>query len=182
MPVSPQPTPKPSPLLALTAASILAAFDHRLLARPVVQIAAEQDVSAERVSRLRARLQPGFEEDIAAATRRGRPPAIPPDVVHDPVTEALLAIAASVISLVRVPRRAAERIVAGAQRLHDQHGLTQQDFCARLGVSDRTFRYWKHRSPAPPIPEPPSPRWFRRPRRRRPATSGDGGCPGPWRR
>lgn len=157
MPVSPHPTPKPSPLLALTAASIVGDFDHRWLARPVVALAAEHDVSDQRISRLRARLQPDFEQDVATATRRGRPPAIPPDVVPDPVTEALLAVAASVISQVRIPRRAAERIVAGAQRLHDQHGLTQQDFCARLGVSDRTFRYWKGRPPAPPTPEPPVP-------------------------
>lgn len=157
MPVSDHPTPKPSPLLALTAASIAGAFDHRWLARPVVEIAAEHDVSAERVSRLRARLQAGFEGDVAAATRRGRPPVVEPQVVRDPVTEELLAIAASVISQVRIPRRATERIVAGAQRLHEQHGLTQHDFCGRIGIPDRTFRYWKRRPPAPPTPEPPVP-------------------------
>lgn len=157
MTVSPHPTPKPSPLLALTAAAIVGAFDHRWLARPVVTLAAEHDVSDQRISRLRARLQPGFEQDVATATRRGRPPTVAPQIVPDPVTEDLLAIAASVIAEVRIPRRTAERLVAGAQRLHDQHGLTQQDFCARLGIHDRTFRYWKRRPPAPPPPEPPLP-------------------------
>jgi hypothetical protein len=157
MTVSPHPTPKPSPLLALTAASIAGAFDHRWLARPVVEVAAEHDVSAERISRLRARLQPGFEEDVAAATRRGRPPTVTPEIIPDPVTEELLAIAASVLAELRIPPRVAERVVAGAQRLHDQHGLTQQDFCTRLGVSARTFRSWKRRPPAPPPPEPPVP-------------------------
>jgi hypothetical protein len=157
MTVSAHSTPKPSPLLALTAATIAGAFDHRWLARPVVEIAAEHDISAERISRLRARLQPGFEEDVDVATRRGRPPTVAPQTVPDPVTEDLLGVAASVISQVRIPRRAAERIVAGAQRLHDQHGLTQQDFCARLGIPDRTFRFWKSRPPAPPLPEPPLP-------------------------
>jgi len=144
-------------LLALVAASIAGAFDHRWLAQPVVALAAEHDVSDQRISRLRARLQPGFEKDLAAGIRRGRPPTVAPEVVPDPVTEDLLAIAASVIAEVRIPRRAAERIVAGAQRLHDQHGLTQQSFCDRLGIHDRTFRYWKRRPPAPPMAEPPVP-------------------------
>ena len=157
MTVSPHPTPKPSPMLALTAASIVGAFDHHWLARPVVELAGEHEVSAERISRLRARLQIDFEEDIAAATRRGRPPIAEPEVVRDPVTEELLAIAASVIAEVRIPRRTAERLVAGAQRLHDQHGLTQQDFCVRLGIHDRTLRSWKRRPPAPPMPQPPVP-------------------------
>jgi hypothetical protein len=157
MPVSPHPTPKPSPLLALTAASIAGAFDHRWLARPVVTLAAENDVSDQRISRLRARLQSGFEEDVAAATRRGRPPTVAPEVARDPVTEELLDIAASVLTEVRIPRRIAERLVAGAQRLHDAHGLTQQEFCARLGIPDRTFRFWKRHPPAPPTPQPPVP-------------------------
>lgn len=157
MPVSPHPTPKPSPWLALVAAGIAGAFDHRWLARPVVALAAEHGVSAERASRLRARLQPGFEEDVATATRRGRPPAAAPQVLPDPVTEDLLCLAASVLAEVRIPRRAAERLVASAQRLHDQHGLTQHDFCARLGIPDRTFRSWKRRPPAPPTPPPPVP-------------------------
>jgi hypothetical protein len=144
-------------LLALTAAAIVGAFDHRWLARPVVTLAAEHDVSDQRISRLRARLQPGFEQDLDTATRRGRPPTVAPQIVPDPVTEDLLAIAASVIAAVHIPRRATEQLIAGAQRLHDQHGLTQQDFCARLGISDRTFRYWKRRPPAPPTPQPPPP-------------------------
>jgi hypothetical protein len=144
-------------MLALTAASIVGAFDHHWLARPVVELAGKHDVSAERISRLRARLQIDFEEDIAAATRRGRPPIAEPDVVRDPVTEELLAIAASVIAEVRIPRRTAGRLVAGAQRLHEQHGLTQQDFCVRLGIHDRTLRSWKRRPPAPPMPQPPVP-------------------------
>ena len=81
MPFSPHSTPKPSPLLALTAASIAGAFDHRWLARPVAALAAEHDVSDQRISRLRARLQPGFEKDLAAAIRRGRPPTVAPEVV-----------------------------------------------------------------------------------------------------
>ena len=157
MEVSPQPTPKPSLLLALVGATLAGAFDRRWLAQPVVTLADEHGVSAERLSRLRPRLQPAFEEAVADATRRGRPPMVAPQVVPDPVTEELLAIAASVIAQVRVPRRAAERLVAGAQRLGDQRGLTQQDFCARLGIPDRTFRYWKRRPPAPPTPQPPAP-------------------------
>jgi hypothetical protein len=157
MPVSPQPTPKPSLPLALVAATIAGAFDRRWLGRPIVALAEEHDVSAERVSRLRARLQPGFEEAVAEATRRGRPPTVELQVAPDPVTEDLLAIAASVIREVRVPRRAAERLVAGARRLRDQRGLTQQDFCARLGIPDRTFRFWKRRVPAPPTPAPTPP-------------------------
>lgn len=157
MSVSPHPTPKPSLLLGLVGATIAGAFDHRWLAKPVVTLADEHSVSAERVSRLRARLQADFEEAVSDATRRGRPPTLEPDVVPDPVTEELLAIAASVLREVRIPRRAAERLVAGARRLHERHRLTQEQFCARLGFSDRTFRYWKRRPPAPPAPEPPVP-------------------------
>lgn len=157
MEVSPQPTPKPSLLLALVGATLAGAFDRRWLAQPVVTLADEHGVSAERLSRLRPRLQPGFEEAVVDATRRGRPPMVAPQVVPDRVSEELLAIAASVISQIRIPRRAAERLVAGAQRLHEQHGLTQQDFCARLGLPDRTFRFWKRRPPAPPTPAPSPP-------------------------
>lgn len=53
------------------------------------------------------------------------------------------------------------------QRLHKEHGITQQEFCAALPVPQRTFQSWMHRPPAPPKPPPSPPARPRSPRKDR---------------
>jgi hypothetical protein len=81
------------------------------------------------------------------------------------VLEALLEVAADVLREIPIRRRTIqERLVAAAERLRRQHGVQHRAFCQRLGLSERTLRYWKQRarrSPSvphpPPAPAPPSP-------------------------
>jgi hypothetical protein len=151
---------KPSLLLALTCAAVVAAYDRAWLARPVAALIPDGGPRPDRLSRLKARLLPGFAALLAEATRRGRPRA--PASAEEPgrarYLGALLAVATRLLTLARVPvrRRAVQReLVCAYDRLHDEHGTTIADFCAALALAPRTFLDWRTRPPTPPAPAPP---------------------------
>ncbi len=168
-PYSPASSRKPSRLLALLCASVVAAYDRTWLARPVAQLIPPDGPRPERLSRLKAALLARFEALLAAATRRGRRPAPPPspDAARASAAEALLGVAHTMLTASRVPqhhRELQDQVVAAADRLRRDHGITQTDFCAALALSERTFRSWHHRPARPTpraVPPPPPP-----PRRR----------------
>lgn len=151
-----------TPLLAVVCASIVAEHDPSWLARPVAALATSVDVRPERISRLKARLRGPFAAVLAAATRRGRPTKAPPseDARRATRAVALLPIATMLLGLSRVPirRRALQaQLVCAYDRVHADAGVTQQELCAALSLSERTFRSWRVRPPAPPPPAPPPP-------------------------
>ena len=152
---------KPSLLVTLLCASVVAAYDRTWLARPVTALIPAGGPRPERLSRLKARVLPVLEALVAKATRRGRRAAEPvaPEVRRAPVAAAILAVATSLLAECRLPlrRRALQdRLVCAYDRLHQEHGLTQTEFCAALTLSERTFRSWRARPAAPPAP-PPAP-------------------------
>lgn len=156
---------KPSLLLALVCASVVAEYDDTWLARPVARLIPDGGPRPERLSRLKARLRSAFDGLVAAATRRGRPraEAISSDARRAPLTAALLTVATTLLAGVAVRRRdAKDQLVCAYDRLHAEHGATVKEFCAALALSARTFRSWRARppkapSPPPPPPAPPSP-------------------------
>lgn len=154
---------KPSPLLALVCASIVADHDRSWLARPLNALIPDGGPRPERISRLKTRLRPAFETELAQATRRGRPKASkqPEEVRRTSVLAALLAVATWLLTQSRVPtrRRAIQdHLVCAYDRLHAQHGVTQTEFCSVLDIPERTFRAWRARPPTPvPTPPPASP-------------------------
>lgn len=174
---------KPSVLLALVAASIVGAFDSTWLARPVAELARGQDVSPERVSRLKTRVLALFEPVLLRASQRGRRAAPPEDasLARAGAAEALLAVATELLDAAAVRGRAVrEQLVAAQERIARDHGVSVRAFCSALAVPERTFRSWRRPAaePAPPAPPesaaPPvtsddEPKW--RPRRGRFALS-----------
>jgi hypothetical protein len=149
-------------LLALLCASVVAAYNRDWLARPVVQLIPAGGPRPERLSRLKAALLAGLEALLAAATRRGRRPAPRPsaDAARATAAEALLGVAKKVLAASRVPQHQREwqdHLVAAADRLRREHGISQSDFCAALALPVRTFRSWHARparAPAPAVPPP----------------------------
>ncbi len=162
----PAPEKKPSFLLALVCATIVAAYDRSWLARPVSALLGTGAPRPEHISRLKARLLAAFEELLLRATRRGRPrkPGPPDDSAATSVTGELLALATELLRQSRVPwrrREVQDRLVAAYDRLRPR--LTLAQFCAALALAPRTFRHWRARPPAPPVaapapPPPPRPR------------------------
>jgi len=157
-----KPSHKPSLLLALVCASIVAAHDRRWLARPVSALCPEGGHGPERISRLKARLLAPWEALLDHATRRGRPPGDPPALAtrRAPLLAALLAVATTLLGVCRVPirrRDLQDRLVCAYDRLHRDHGATVEEFCLALAIPARTFRFWRGRPPRPPSPPPPSP-------------------------
>jgi hypothetical protein len=159
-PSSQKPPAKPSRLLALVCARIVAAYDHTWLAQPVAALAAPSGHRPERLSRLKTRLQPAFESLVDDATRRGRPrrPAASAETRRAPLVAALLTVAHGLLGELRLPirrRSLQDRLVAAYDRLHAEHGATVEEFCRALALSTRTFRSWKNRPPRPAAPPPP---------------------------
>jgi hypothetical protein len=116
-------------------------------------------VRPERVSRLKAQLRRPLAEVLAAATRRGRPAKTPP-APRASRAAALLLVATALLAKSRVPvrRRAVQdELVCAFDRVHADYGVTQTEFCATLGLAERTFRSWRARPPAPTEPAPPPP-------------------------
>ena len=151
---------KPSPLLALVCASVVAGFDRRWLARPVCALIPQGGPRPEQVSRIKSRVLAGLAALVAAATRRGRPKARPPseEASRLPLTSALLSVATVLLAQSRVPtsrRDLQDRLVCAYVRLHAEHGATKAEFCAALAIPERTFHSWCTRPPAPPVPLPP---------------------------
>jgi len=152
---------KPSLLVTLLCASVVAAYDRTWLARPVSALIPPGGPRPERLSRLKARVLPVLETLVAKATRRGRRAAEPvaPEVRRAPVTAAILTVATTLLAESHIPLRRRglqDRLVAAYDRLHDEHGVTLSDFCGALTLSERTFRAWRARPPLPPPPAPPS--------------------------
>ena len=154
--------PKPSRLVALTCAAVVASYDRRWLARPVSALLEPQDVAAETLSRLKGRLLAALEALVARLHRRGRPKTaseMPSLRAQLEAKGAMLELAASVIATGGVPSRVLQdRLVAAYQTLATRHGMSLRDFCNALGIRERTFRSWRNRKPVPPpIPPPPPP-------------------------
>jgi len=178
-------TKSPSPLLALVALGIVARLRPTWVGVELKAAAADEHVSAERVSRLVSRAIEAFQAVLEGLTRRGRPPR---DTAGDDrdaelsLTRELLLVASRVIARVSLRRAGVRTMLLGAwQRLSAlplAGKLTQTRFCQALGLSERTLRAWLKSPPAPapagttpvaevesdPATAPPRPR---PPRRRR---------------
>lgn len=162
---------KPSLLLALVALCIVHRFDPSWLAVGVGEAARQTQQSPERLSRLATACLGAFEQALALFTRRGRPPR---HVEHDArdtelhLTRELLATATHILSLLPPRLRLARDAVVGAwQRLRTMAGMTQQRFCAALGVPERTLRDWMRRPQSARPKHPSGAREGRRPRPKR---------------
>jgi hypothetical protein len=158
---SQNPGPRPSRLVALTCAAVVASYDRRWLAQPLSALLGPQDVAAETLSRLKARLLAPLEALVAQLHRRGRPKMaseMPSLRAQLEAKGAMLELAASVIATGGVPSRVLQdRLVAAYQALASRHGMSLRDFCNALGIRERTFRSWRNRKPAPPPTPPPPP-------------------------
>lgn len=150
-------TPPPSLELALLCAHIASSRDRGWLSRPVSHLIPEGGPSLERLSRLKARLLGEFETLLEEATRSGRPPREPESEDESHVLRELLALVPREV-WTQLSRHRQQALVATQERLKDSYGLTQTQFCERLGISERTFRSWKEKKqelpPAEPDPEP----------------------------
>jgi hypothetical protein len=154
----------PSALLALLCASIVRAFDPSWLTGPVAALAKEVDIRPERVSRLWRKLLVAFEALLSRASTRGRKKRRKSArrKARGKGREALLSIAAEVIRGGGIKKRAVQDlIVAARDRMKTEHDIPHKEFCASLGLSQRTVRYWARRGTAPskepeiPAPEAP---------------------------
>jgi len=119
------------------------------LAAPVKTLSvAASGPSPERLSRLRAQLQPRFEELLGEATRRGRPPR-PPEATDESVLlrELLALVPRETWSFLATDQKL--RLVEAHARLKEEHGLSAKRFCDLLGISERTFRGWKRKLSKP---------------------------------
>lgn len=137
----------PSPLLALACLAVVHRLRPAWVAVPLRQAAAQEAVSAERLSRLGSRAIEPFERALSMLTRRGRPSVDRPDraqAAEVAILRALLDVARELI--VFVPRRRAcvRALLVGAWlRLSAAHpSLTRTRFCRTLGLSERTMRHW----------------------------------------
>ena len=155
-PVSPIPAPQPSPLLALLCAAIVQSYNCSWLSAPVAELCRWEQVAPSRISELKRRLLQPFQSLLAHSRRRGRRPQPPDPRSEVKVLESLLAVAADVLREIPIRRRALQdRLVAAALRLRDQHGVRHKTFSKRLGLSDRTLRYWQRRARRRPLPPSP---------------------------
>lgn len=160
----PESSPPPE-LLALVAASILADHAPAWLTDPVGPLAEAVGVSPSQVSRLKARILPAWNEAMARATRRGRPPAADArelEVLGNRIAllEGLLALAASALAELGLRGRTIQdRLVAGFEKLSQGTALSLAAFARALGIPERTFREWVRRARSHPAsPEaPPAP-------------------------
>lgn len=154
-------TRKPSSLLALVAAAIVAAYDSSWLKESVCELASRLGERPERISRLKAKALAAFESILRRISRPGRPPTRPPERSEPrvKVLEALLAVAADVFSHHPIRKREIQdRLVAARDRLKTEHGVNHEAFCETLGLPPRTVRNWAARPPSPTAePEPPEP-------------------------
>jgi hypothetical protein len=154
LPASQNNAPKPSRLVALTCAAVVAAYDRRWLAQPLSALVGPEDVAPETLSRLKARLLGPLEGLVARLHRRGRPKTASEALslrAELEATRTKLELAASVIAAGGVRSRALQdRLVAAYGALEKRHAMSLRDFCTSLGLSERTFRSWRNRKPAPP--------------------------------
>lgn len=118
------------------------------LAVSVAQAAANEQISAQRTSRLCSRILPQLEDAVAGSTRMGRPLAgrsKPDHALQLDIAIALLEVTTSI--LVKVAPRGAQirTLVLGAWLSLKQRfpSLTQRRFCEALALPERTLRAWK---------------------------------------
>ncbi len=149
-------TQKPTRMLALIAALIVKRFDPSWLSAPVRELAGPDGPSMERLSRLKASLLPKFEKLLTQATHRGRSAKEVNQKENIEIHEELLALAASLVEHVSLYRRdLQDRLVQAYERLHESYGLSAKNFCAFLGLKERTLRSWRGRpAQAPKSKEP----------------------------
>jgi transposase InsO family protein len=171
--------PGPTLLLAVVCLTIVHRVRPQWLAVTISEATQVEQLNAERVSRLCARVLPAFESTLGALTRIGRPPrAAAPPGAHDPaqelaITRSLLAVATSLLAHVSLRARTVRPLILGAWlRLSAElPALTQKQFCHTLGLSPRTLRAWlvspPAASPTPAAPTPPPRLPSKRPPRRR---------------
>jgi transposase InsO family protein len=160
-------------LLALVALGIVHRLRPAWLAVDLKGAARQEDVRAERLSRLVTAAIAPFEAALAALTRRGRPPRRRDDDDREAelsLTRELLAVATTLLAHAKIERAKVRALVVGAwQRLACR--VTQQRFCDALALPPRTLRAWLARPPAapgaPPAPPPVAPPKPPRPVRRR---------------
>jgi hypothetical protein len=171
---------RPSPILALVCLSVVQRLHPEWIAVPLGQAAREHDVSPQHLSRLCSRAIRRFEAVMATLTRRGRPPVdseASEAATELALTRALLGVATSILEQVSLRKQAVRALVVGAfERLEAEHrGLTCARFTRALGISERTFRYWRRQArethpsdtpveEAPSAPRKPRARPPRRPR------------------
>jgi hypothetical protein len=133
-------------LLALVALCIVHRFEPSWLAGNIVDFARQKQTSAERISRLATACIDAFEQAVALATRRGRPPRDSDKDARDAEleqTRELLAVATHLLSLVPPRLRPFRDAVVGAwQRLRENACMTQQRFCKAIALPQRTLREW----------------------------------------
>ena len=159
MSASHEPTPAPSPLLALVCLAVVHRLRPAWVARALSDAAAEEKVSAQRLSRLCSRAVGPFELALGALTRRGRP-ALDRDerqlASELAIVRALLGCARELLAF--VPRRRADvrALFVGAWlRVHQAAPtLSRERFCEAMALSPRTLRHWL--TAAPPEPRRPA--------------------------
>jgi hypothetical protein len=160
--------PDTSLILALVAALIVAAHDASWLARPVKDlIPPGSGIRPDTLSKLKARVLGAFLAAIVSATRVGRKPILPAPQVSSAIDDECARIK-QVIEKKRFSgpkRQAQEYLVEAFERLTASTPISQKLFCQKVGVSERSFRYWCKRKLKPLEPSsPPEPRPAPRPR------------------
>ena len=159
---SPKIASKPSRLVALACASVVAAHKRSWLSQPVTELRETDDPVPETISRIKARLLPELERLVARAHRRGRRSSLETGkaelaALHAELacTKAALELAASIISTRGIRDTGLQqRIVVAAEDLRRRHQLPFALFCKTLGIPPRTFRSWRSRRSRPPASPP----------------------------
>jgi len=157
---SPKIAPKPSRLVALVCASVVAAHKRSWLSQPVTELRETDDPVPETISRIKARLLPELERLVERAHRRGRRSSLETNAAELAALRAELAcnkaqleLAASIISTRGIRHSGLQqRIVVAAEELRRRHRLPFALFCSTLGIPQRTFRSWRARRSRPPSP------------------------------
>ena len=159
--------PKPSKILALVALGLVIRFKPSWAAVELHQAAISYDFNPQTISRLVTRAVTGFGSLLEVWTRRGRPPSDHGTDELDRELErvkALLVVATSLLATLKLGRgQLREHIVGAYERLQNDMGISQQQFCEALSLPGRTLRSWlngaRAKSASPPGPSPkPKPR------------------------
>lgn len=148
-------------VLALLAALIVAAYDRRWLARPVSELIPQgSGIRLDWLCHLKARILGALTLVVERALTRGRPPS-QPAAVEDHALEDELERVGEQYRLQRKAegkRKANERLVEAYRRLKKAFGVNKKYFCARIGIAERSLRFWFSRALRPAVPaSPPEP-------------------------
>ena len=148
---------KSSLILALVAALIVASFDRRWLAKPVTElIPPGSGLRLDTLSRIKARVMGAFLAAIELAMTPGRRPATPAPEVGSAIDDECARIKDVFAQKLKGKKRQAQDYVVGAfERLVAKTPVSQKLLCKKLGVPERSFRYWKKRLLEPTQPSVP---------------------------